>query len=137
MRRRMRRPRTADIRADNAAQPTCIDLNEINKGPAQEKQYSSQENPFKLPADVYKLVGIKKPHAKFGSDADYANRSAASSVSLQDLVQPSITGVDSASERAELNVLLGGTLGMQPSSVPDIGSLLISPVLRGTAVELR
>ncbi len=126
-----------DIRADNAAQPTCIDLNEINKGPAQEKQYSSQENPFKLPADVYKLVGIKKPHAKFGSDADYANRSAASSVSLQDLVQPSITGVDSASERAELNVLLGGTLGMQPSSVPDIGSLLISPVLRGTAVELR
>ncbi len=65
------------------------------------------------------------------------NRAAASSLSLQDLVQPSITGIDSASERSELNVLLGGTLGMQPSSVPDIGSLLISPVLRGSAVELR
>lgn len=126
-----------DIRADNAAAPSCLDLNEINKGAAQEKKYSSQENPFKIPADVYKLVGIKKPHAKFGSEADYANRSAAASVSLQDLVQPSVTGIDSASERAELNVLLGGTLGMQPSSVPDIGSLLISPVLRGTAVELR
>jgi virulence factor Mce-like protein len=126
-----------DIRADNAASPSCLDLNEINKGPAQEKKYSSQAHPFKIPADVYKLVGIKKPHAKFGSEADYANRAAVSSVSLQDLVQPSVTGVDSASERAELNVLLGGTLGMQPSSVPDIGSLLISPVLRGTEVELR
>ncbi len=126
-----------DIRADNAAAPTCIDLNEINKGKSHEKDISSQAHPFKIPADVYKLVGIKKPHAKFGSAADFANRSAASSVSLEDLVQPSITGVDSAAERAELNVLLGGTLGMQPSSVPDIGSLLISPVLRGTAVELR
>ncbi|VXA95910.1 MCE family protein [Aeromicrobium sp. 9AM] len=126
-----------DIRADNAATPSCIDLNEINKGKSHEKAISSQAHPFKIPADVYKLVGIKKPHAKFGSAADFANRSAASSVSLEDLVQPSITGVDSAGERAELNVLLGGTLGMQPSSVPDIGSLLISPVLRGSAVELR
>jgi len=126
-----------DIRADNAAAPSCLDLNQINKGAAEEKKYSSQENPFKIPADVYKLIGIKKPHAKFGSDADYANRAAVSSVSLQDLVQPSVTGIDSASERAELNVLLGGTLGMQPSSVPDIGSLLISPVLRGTEVTLR
>ena len=125
-----------DIRADNAAAPTCLDLNQINKGKAQEKKYSSQAHPFRIPAAVYKLVGIKKPHAKFGSASDY-NRAAAASVALQDLVQPSVTGVDSASERAELNVLLGGTLGMQPSSVPDIGSLLISPVLRGTAVELR
>ncbi len=126
-----------DIRADNAAAPSCIDLNEINKGKSHEKAISSQAHPFKIPADVYKLVGIKKPHAKFGSAADYANRSAASSVSLEDLVQPSITGVDSAANAAELNVLLGGTLGMQPSSVPDIGSLLISPVLRGSAVDLR
>ncbi|KRC64809.1 hypothetical protein ASE12_08505 [Aeromicrobium sp. Root236] len=126
-----------DIRADNAASPSCLDLNEINKGKAEEKKYSSQAHPFKIPADVYKLVGIKKPHAKFGSAADFANRAAASSVSLEDLVQPSITGVDSPSERAELNVLLGGSLGMQPSNVDDIGSLLISPVLRGSAVELR
>ena len=126
-----------DIRADNAASPSCLDLNEINKGAAQEKKYSSQAHPFKIPADVYKLIGIKKPHAKFGSDADFAYRSAASIVSLQDLVQPSVTGIDSASERAELNVLLGGALGMQPSSVPDIGSLMISPVLRGTEVTLR
>ncbi len=125
-----------DINADNAATPSCIDLNEINKGKSHEKGISSQAHPFTIPPDVYKLVGIKKSHAKFGPEAAY-NRAAASSLSLQDLVQPSITGVDSASERSELNVLLGGTLGMQPSSVPDIGSLLISPVLRGSAVELR
>ena len=129
-----------DIRADNAATPSCLDLNEINQpgaaGAAAEKKYSSQANPFTIPPDVYKLVGIKKSHAKFGPSSAY-NRSAASSVSLQDLVQPSVTGVDSAAERSELNILLGASLGMQPSNVPDIGSLLISPALRGTAVELR
>jgi phospholipid/cholesterol/gamma-HCH transport system substrate-binding protein len=127
---------SGDITARNAASPSCLDLNEINKGKSHEKNISSQEHPFTIPSDVYKLVGVKKSHSKFGPDSDY-NRAAAASVSLQDLVQPSVTGVDSASERAELNVLLGGTLGMQPSTVPDIGSLLISPVLRGTAVELR
>jgi phospholipid/cholesterol/gamma-HCH transport system substrate-binding protein len=125
-----------DIRADNAAAPSCLDLDRINKSAAAEKEISSQENPFSIPADVYKLVGVKSAHAKFGKDSDY-NRPAAANVSLQDLVQPSVTGVDSASERSELNVLLGSSLGMKPSSVPDIGSLLISPVLRGSAVELR
>ena len=90
-----------------------------------------------FPADAYKLVGIKRSHAKFGNDADFANRAAASDVSLQDMVQPSVDGIDSASERAELNVLLGSSLGMSPSKVPDIGSLLVSPMLRGAAVELR
>jgi phospholipid/cholesterol/gamma-HCH transport system substrate-binding protein len=125
-----------DIRADNAAAPSCLDLDRINKSAAAEKELSSQENPFSIPADVFKLVGVKSAHAKFGKDSDY-NRPAAANVSLQDLVQPSVTGVDSASERSELNVLLGLSLGMKPSSVPDIGSLLISPVLRGSAVELR
>src|SRR5215217_1380958 len=37
-----------DIRADNAAAPTCIDLNEINKGKTEEKKYSSQAHPFQL-----------------------------------------------------------------------------------------
>ena len=39
-----------DIRADNAATPSCLDLNEINKG--NENQYSSQEHPFSIPASV-------------------------------------------------------------------------------------
>ncbi|MCW2790200.1 MAG: hypothetical protein JWP56_2503, partial [Aeromicrobium sp.] len=50
---------------------------------------------------------------------------------------PSAAGVDSAKERSELNVFLGSTLGMKPSSVPDVGSLLVSSMLRGSAVNLR
>lgn len=128
-----------DINAKNAAAPTCLDLNQINKGKSQEGKYSSQDNPFTVPADVYKLVGVKRAHSKFGKvPQDFAsNRSAAAGVSLEDLVQPSVDGIDSASERSELNVLLGSTLGMSPSSVPDIGSLLVSPMLRGSAVELK
>lgn len=125
-----------DIRATNAAAPTCLDLNQINKG--QEAKYSSQEKPFKVPADVYKLVNVKKTHYKFGTSDDFSkNRSAASSASLEDLVQPSIYGIDSVSQRSELKILLGTSLGMKPSSVPDIGSLLVSPVLRGSEVSLR
>ena len=127
-----------DIRADNAAVPSCLDLNEINKG--NEKEFSSQANPFTIPASVYKLIGIKSPHSlvpglpgKFGAPSDF-NRAAA--VSLSDLVQPSVVGIESESERAELDILLGARLGMQPSDVPDIGSLLVGPMLRGSGVSL-
>jgi phospholipid/cholesterol/gamma-HCH transport system substrate-binding protein len=127
-----------DVDGNNAATPSCLDLDEMNKGRAQQEALSSQANPFKVPAEVYKLVGVKRAHSKFGSageDGDFAkNRPAASSLELEDLVQPSGVGIDSADERAELNVFLGGALGMAPDSVPDIGSLLISPVLRGAAV---
>ena len=130
-----------DINAQNAATPSCLDLNEINKGRAQQEKLSSQANPFTVPADVYKLVGVKRAHSKFGSvgpDGDFAqNRPAASSLELEDLVQPSAAGIDSASERSELNVFLGAALDMAPSDVPDIGSLMISPVMRGAAVSAR
>ncbi|MFC5677472.1 MCE family protein [Aeromicrobium endophyticum] len=127
-----------DVNASNAAAPTCLDLNEINKGRAQQEKYSSQANPFTVPADVYKLVGVKSSHTKFGSDSDFSkNRTAANSLELQDLVQPSAIGIDSADEREELNVFLGASLGMSPSDVPDIGSLMISPVMRGSAVTAR
>jgi phospholipid/cholesterol/gamma-HCH transport system substrate-binding protein len=127
-----------DVNAANAAAPTCLDLDEINKGRAQQEKFSSQANPFTVPADVYKLVGVESAHAKFGSESDFAqNRAAANSVELEDLVQPSAAGVDSADERDELNVFLGASLGMSPTDVPDIGSLMISPVMRGAAVSPR
>ena len=126
-----------DINAHNAATPTCLDLNQINNGnDGPNNPYSSPAHPFTVPADVYKLVGVKSDHGKFGDPSEF-NRSAAASISLQDLVQPSISGIDSASQRAAINTLLGGTLGMQPSSVPDIGSLLVSPILRGSDVVLK
>ena len=130
-----------DIDANNAATPSCLDLDEMNKGRAQQERLSSQDNPFTVPAEVYKLIGVKRAHSKFGTvgpDGDFAkNRPAASSLELEDLVQPSANGIDSSSERAELKVFLGGALGMTPDDVPDIGSLLISPVLRGAAVSTR
>lgn len=130
-----------DINANNAATPSCLDLNQMNKGRAEQEAISSQKNPFTVPAEVYKLIGVKRAHNKFGTagpDGDFAqNRPAASSLQLEDLVQPSAMGIDSADERAELKVFLGSTLGMAPGSVPDIGSLLISPVLRGAAVSTR
>lgn len=119
-----------DIRADNAAAPSCLDLNAINKG---DESSSTQDDPFTIPASVYKLVGVKSPHAKYGTAADF-NRPAA--VSLGELVQPSVVGIDSASERSELNILLGASLGLDPSDVPDIGSLLVGPMLRGSGVSL-
>lgn len=135
-------PRSSkDVNARNAATPSCLDLNAINSSAAAEAKFSSQANPFSVPADVYKLIGVKKAHSKFGTVGpgnDFAaNRSAAASMSLEDLVQPSINGIDSASERSELNILLGARLGMSPSSVPDIGSLLVSPMLRGAEVSAR
>ncbi|MRJ76208.1 MCE family protein [Aeromicrobium sp. SMF47] len=127
------------INGRNAASPSCIDLNEINKGRAQQEALSSQKNPFKIPADVYRLVGVKRAHSKFGStgaDGDFArNRPAASSLDLQNLVQPSIGATDSAGERAQLDVLIGSMTGTKASEVPDIGSLLVGPLLRGTKVS--
>lgn len=129
------------ITARNAASPSCIDLDEINKGRAQQEKFSSQANPFEVPAEVYKLVGVKRAHSKFGTvgpSGDFEqNRVAASNTDLEGLVQPSINGADSADQRAELNVLLGAMLGTQAAEVPDIGSLLVSPVLRGTVVSPR
>ncbi|WP_456698039.1 MCE family protein [Aeromicrobium sp. P5_D10] len=129
------------ITARNAASPSCIDLNEINKGRAQQEAISSQDNPFTVPAEVYKLVGVKRAHSKFGTvgpDGDFAqNRTAAANSDLEGLVQPSINGADTARERGELNVFLGAMLGTKATEVPDIGSLLVSPLLRGTAVSPR
>ena len=119
-----------DIRADNAAIPSCLDLNAINNG---DESASTQKDPFSIPASVYKLIGVKSAHSKFGAPSEF-NRAPA--VSLSDLVQPSVEGIDSESQRSELNILLGARLGMDPSDVPDIGSLLIGPMLRGSGVSL-
>ena len=129
------------ITARNAASPSCLDLTEINKGRAQQEALSSQKHPFKVPAEVYKLVGIKRAHSKFGSagaGGDFAkNRAAASSLELGDLVQPSSTTTESASERAQLDVLLGSMIGRPAQDVPDVASLLVGPMLRGTQVSAR
>lgn len=80
------------------------------------------------PFEVYQLVGLKTDHNKF--------RSAASGDAIIDMVKPSIDGVDSPAQRNSLNALLGARLGMAGSDVPDLGSLLVGPMIRGSEVEI-
>ncbi len=122
------------LNTSSVTQPTCLDLNNIRRGIIK----YPQDNPYPGPdPKVFKLVGINHPHnGMFGSASDY-NRTAVSSLSLGDLVQPSLEGIDSARERSELKLLLGATLGIPPSTVPDIGTLLVSPLLRGSQVTAR
>lgn len=82
------------------------------------------------PFEVYKLLGLTSNHNKFRAPVS-------SDASFQSLMGTSgIDGVDSAAQRNELNALLGASLGIKASSVPDIGSLLIGPIVRGSAVSL-
>jgi len=120
-----------------SAQPTCLDLNQINKGIEKYGQ-NTPAGPYPGPqgAGVFKSIGVNNSHnGMFGKDSDF-NRSAASSLTLQDLVSPSLDGTDSANERSQLNVLIGASLGLKPSDVPDIGSLLVGPMLRGSQVRI-
>lgn len=125
-----------DVNSSNAGAPTCLDLEEIVKGQAQQEKYSSQENPFSVPPAVYQLVNVQSDHNKFGDPSDF-NRVAASSDGLGSLVQPSLGGIDTPAERAALNTLFAARAGVAPADVPDLASLLMSPILRGTAVSIQ
>lgn len=122
-----------DINAKNAATPSCLDLNEIVGKPNQNK--STQDNPFVVPPAVYKLLDIKSDHGKFGTASDF-NRVAPASNGLLSMVQPSMGGLDTPAERAALNILIGARAGVPAADVPDLASMLVSPVLRGTAVSV-
>jgi len=124
-----------DIDANNAATPTCLDLNEIVKGEAQQRKFSSQDNPFTVPPVVYELVNVQSGHGKFGA-VKPSNRAAVAPSGLMSMVQPSIGGIDTPTERDALNTLFGARAGMAPADVPDLASLLMSPILRGTAVSV-
>ncbi|MGJ9422004.1 MCE family protein [Aeromicrobium sp. CF3.5] len=124
------------ITADNAATPSCLDLNEIVGNPEAERELSSQENPFSIPPAVYEIFNVQSDHGKFG-DVQPSNRPAASSNALVSTVQPSMGGLDTPAEREALNTLFGARVGMDAADVPDVASLMMSPVLHGTAVSVR
>lgn len=84
------------------------------------------------PYRVFQLLGLNDRHKKF------KNRSpVASDEALIDLVQPSVNGVDTAVERNDLRSLLGASLGMSRSDVPDVATLLVGPMIRGAEVQVR
>ncbi|HKY58133.1 MAG TPA: hypothetical protein VJL80_08860, partial [Aeromicrobium sp.] len=83
----------------------------------------SPDKPLPIPPELWKLVGIKNSHnGKLGTDADF-NRAAVSSA-----------GIDSPAQRKVLNRMATELTGVKSEKVPDVASLLISPVVRGTAV---
>jgi hypothetical protein len=61
-----------------------------------------------------------------GKDSDY-QRSPASA---------SLTGIDSPGQRDVLKRMTAAMAGVKPGNVPDVASLLVSPVVRGTAWEI-
>jgi virulence factor Mce-like protein len=125
-----------DIRSNNAATPSCLDLNQIVGDPDQ--KYSSQDGQvFTVPPEVYQLVNINNDHnGKFGEPGDF-ERVAPASNGLLSAVQPSIGGIDTSEQRAALNVLFGARAGVDPGDVPDVAALMMGPALHGTAVTLR
>jgi len=84
------------------------------------------DEPLTVPSDLWKIVGIRNSHnGKFGTEADF-NRAPASSA-----------GIDSPAQREVLNRMTTALTGVKTESIPDVASLLISPVVRGAAVSAR
>lgn len=114
-------PTRKQVAETKATQPSCHSLplpvwNKDNPGPMP-------------PFEVLKLSGIKTDHNKF--------RAAASSEdALIDLVQPSFSTTDLAGQREFINSLLGPSLRISTSDVPDIASLLVGPVMDGAGVRV-
>ena len=99
----------------------CDELYEAAKGNPR-----TPDEPLPVPPELWKLVGIRNSHnGKFGTEADF-NRAPASSA-----------GIDSPAEREVLNRMTTALTGVKSESVPDVASLLISPVVRGAAVSVR
>ena len=87
-------------------------------------------DPLPIPPKTWKPFGLRNSHnGKFGTDADF-NRAAASSGASSD-------GMDSPDQRAVLNSMTTTLTGVKTADVPDVASLLISPVVRGAAVRIK
>ncbi len=102
----------------------CDDLDKFAAG----ENPWSQENPWPGPdPSVFKMAGVQNSHnGKLGSESDYQRAPVAS-----------LLAVDSPAQRAELNRLAAVTSGVAVADVPDVASLLLSPVVRGAGVNAR
>jgi virulence factor Mce-like protein len=114
----------------------CDDLNKY-EGDIKTDPWS-QANPFPtFPASVYQFIGLNDDHnGKFGSfkrPNQYYPRAAAAN----GLVSPSLDAVDSEQQRAMLAELAGAVAGVPGDEMPDVASLMLSPVIRGSEVSIR
>ncbi len=94
--------------------------------------------PFKVNPEIYKLVGLTSDHnGKFDPDDTGAfDRSAAASLSDLGYWNPSLADSDSEKQREQVRQLAGAMAGVDAGDVPDVASLLLSPVLRGAEVQV-
>ncbi len=118
----------------NGLGSVCDDLDKFAAG----ENPFSQANPWPGPdPSVFKMIGIQNSHnGKLGTDADY-ERAAVASLADAGYFEPSLLGVDSPIQRTELNRLAAATSGVPVADVPDVASLLLSPVVRGAGVNAR
>jgi hypothetical protein len=86
------------------------------------------DEPFPYSAEFWKTFGVRNTHngKLSGTDADY-NRTPMSS---------GAAGIDSPAQKEVLNRVAAGLTGVKPDEVPDVASLLISPVVRGAAWQV-
>jgi virulence factor Mce-like protein len=85
------------------------------------------DNPFPQPPALWKLMGVRNSHnGKLGSDSDY-DRTA---------VWSNLAGIDSQPQRELLDRMTTRLTGVRSTDVPDVASLLISPVVRGASLKM-
>lgn len=119
----------------------CPELERAAEG---EPDHYHGDHAFPGPAPpVYEMIGLKKSHQeKFGADEEFNRAPAQSQTSEkgqtgQDQlgeILPSLDDIDSEQERKKLDQFIGTGLGIDAGDVPDIGTLMVSPLLRGTEV---
>ena len=86
---------------------------------------------------VYKLVGLKSSHNdKFGTEKDF-ERAAVSALSAAGYYSPSLDAQDSADQATVLKTIAAKSAGVDVSDVPDVASILLSPVIRGSEVTVK
>lgn len=133
-------PSKKTIDAQPLAAPSCHTLSDPNNPKSLPYSHSPDGKPYSHdnvapppPYRVYQLLGLDpgNNHNKF------YNRTAAADGALIDMVQPSLDGIDSAAQRDQINALLAASLGVRQSDLPDVGSLLVSPMIRGMEVSTR
>ncbi len=86
---------------------------------------------------VYELVGLKNSHNnKFGSDDDFKKERAAvdSGLASSGYFAPSLAATDSPSQRKLLKAIVANQADVASNDVPDAAAIMLSPVLRGSAV---
>jgi hypothetical protein len=88
----------------------------------------TNENPLPIPGGFWKLLGITNSHnGKLGTEADYARPMASAN----------LVGIDTPAQKDVLNRMTTALTGVESKDVPDVASLLISPVIRGAEVSIK